>query len=62
MSPPGADEFMKDDPLFRPCRLKHLTLKNRLMSTAHEPDYGDDGMPGSDTGSIIGRKPGAALR
>lgn len=46
MSPPGADEFMKDDPLFRPCRLKHLTLKNRLMSTAHEPDYGDDGMPG----------------
>ncbi|QIE55965.1 NADH:flavin oxidoreductase [Pikeienuella piscinae] len=37
---------MRDDPLFRPYRLKHLALKNRLMSTAHEPDYGEDGMPG----------------
>ncbi|MFN3260685.1 MAG: FAD-dependent oxidoreductase [Pikeienuella sp.] len=37
---------MRDDPLLRPYRLKHLTLKNRVISTAHEPDYGEDGLPG----------------
>ncbi|MCP3877464.1 MAG: NADH:flavin oxidoreductase [Sulfitobacter sp.] len=35
----------KDDPLLRPFQLKHLTLRNRLMSTAHEPAYSEDGMP-----------------
>jgi 2,4-dienoyl-CoA reductase-like NADH-dependent reductase (Old Yellow Enzyme family) len=34
-----------DDPLLRPYRLKHLTLRNRVMSTAHEPYYSEDGMP-----------------
>lgn len=34
------------DPLFQPYQLKHLTLKNRLMSTAHEPNYSEDGLPG----------------
>jgi 2,4-dienoyl-CoA reductase-like NADH-dependent reductase (Old Yellow Enzyme family) len=33
------------DPLLQPFRLKHLTLKNRIMSTAHEPAYSEDGMP-----------------
>ena len=33
------------DPLLRPFQLKHLTLRNRLMSTAHEPAYSEDGMP-----------------
>ena len=33
------------DPVLTPFRLKHLTFKNRLMSTAHEPGYGEDGMP-----------------
>lgn len=33
------------DPLLQPYRLKHLTLKNRVMSTAHEPAYSEDGMP-----------------
>lgn len=33
------------DPLLQPFQLKHLTLKNRLMSTAHEPSYAEDGMP-----------------
>jgi 2,4-dienoyl-CoA reductase-like NADH-dependent reductase (Old Yellow Enzyme family) len=33
------------DPLLQPYQLKHLTLRNRLMSTAHEPAYTDDGMP-----------------
>ena len=34
-----------NDPLLQPFHLKHLTLKNRLMSTAHEPNYADDGIP-----------------
>ncbi len=34
-----------DDPLLRPYRLRHLTLRNRVMSTAHEPYYSEDGMP-----------------
>jgi len=33
------------DPLLQPYQLKHLTLKNRIMSTAHEPAYSVDGMP-----------------
>lgn len=34
-----------NDPLLQPYRLKHLTLKNRIMSTSHEPNYSEDGMP-----------------
>ncbi len=34
-----------NDPLLQPYQLKHLTLKNRVMSTSHEPAYSDDGMP-----------------
>ncbi|MDO8365098.1 MAG: FAD-dependent oxidoreductase [Actinomycetota bacterium] len=33
------------DPLLQPFQLRHLTLKNRVMSTAHEPAYSEDGMP-----------------
>ncbi len=33
------------DPLLEPFRLKYLTLRNRFMSTAHEPSYTEDGMP-----------------
>lgn len=33
------------DPLLQPYQLKHLTLKNRIMSTAHEPAYSEGGMP-----------------
>ena len=33
------------DPLLQPYRLKGLTLKNRIISTAHEPNYHEDGMP-----------------
>lgn len=36
---------MLHDPLLTPFRLKHLTLRNRLMSTAHEPAYTEDGLP-----------------
>jgi 2,4-dienoyl-CoA reductase-like NADH-dependent reductase (Old Yellow Enzyme family) len=33
------------DPLLQPYRLKHLTLRNRIMSTAHEPSYAEEGLP-----------------
>ncbi len=33
------------DPLLQPYQLKHLTLRNRIMTTAHEPAYSEDGMP-----------------
>ena len=36
---------MSVDPLLQPFQLRGLTLRNRLMSTAHEPAYTDDGMP-----------------
>ncbi len=34
-----------NDPLLQPFQLKHLKLKNRIMSTAHEPAYSEGGMP-----------------
>ena len=33
------------DPLLQPFQLRHLTLKNRVMSTAHAPSYVEDGLP-----------------
>ncbi|HEX5325458.1 MAG TPA: NADH:flavin oxidoreductase [Acetobacteraceae bacterium] len=39
MMPPSKD------PLLQPFQLKHLTLRNRVMSTSHEPSYSEDGMP-----------------
>jgi 2,4-dienoyl-CoA reductase-like NADH-dependent reductase (Old Yellow Enzyme family)/thioredoxin reductase len=33
------------DPLLDPFRLRHLTLRNRVVSTSHEPAYAEDGMP-----------------
>ena len=34
-----------DDPLLQPFTLKHLTLRNRVFSSSHEPAYSEDGMP-----------------
>ncbi|MGR3247967.1 MAG: N-methyl-L-proline N-demethylase HpbA [Paracoccus sp. (in: a-proteobacteria)] len=36
---------MSHDPLLQPYQLKHLTLRNRIMITSHEPAYPEDGMP-----------------
>ena len=33
------------DPLLQQFQLKHLRLKNRVLSTSHEPAYSEDGMP-----------------
>jgi 2,4-dienoyl-CoA reductase-like NADH-dependent reductase (Old Yellow Enzyme family) len=41
-----VSESTAGDPLLEPFQLRHLTLRNRVMSTAHEPAYSDDGMPG----------------
>ena len=35
----------ENDPLLQSFKLKHLTLKNRVMSTSHEPAYSEDGLP-----------------
>jgi N-methyl-L-proline demethylase len=36
---------MSSDPLLQPYQLRHLTLRNRVMSTSHEPAYSEEGMP-----------------
>ncbi|MCA8091690.1 NADH:flavin oxidoreductase [Burkholderia anthina] len=36
---------MSNDPLLQPYTLKHLTFRNRIMTTSHEPAYAEDGMP-----------------
>ena len=33
------------DPLLEPYDLRHLRLRNRVVSTSHEPAYAEDGMP-----------------
>jgi 2,4-dienoyl-CoA reductase-like NADH-dependent reductase (Old Yellow Enzyme family) len=33
------------DPLLQPLDLRHLRLKNRILSTPHEPAYAEDGLP-----------------
>jgi N-methyl-L-proline demethylase len=43
----AAHAAVSRDPLLQPYRLKHLVLRNRIMSTAHEPAYTEDGMPKS---------------
>lgn len=37
---------MSTDPLLNPFQLKHFTLRNRVVSTIHEPAYAVDGNPG----------------
>ena len=34
-----------DDPLLQPYEIKGLRLRNRIMSSSHEPAYAEDGMP-----------------
>jgi 2,4-dienoyl-CoA reductase-like NADH-dependent reductase (Old Yellow Enzyme family) len=36
---------MSTDPLLAPFALKHLRLRNRIVSTSHEPAYAEDGLP-----------------
>jgi 2,4-dienoyl-CoA reductase-like NADH-dependent reductase (Old Yellow Enzyme family) len=34
------------DALLEPFQLKHLTIRNRILSTSHAPAYAEDAMPG----------------
>ena len=34
-----------DDPLLQPFLLRHLTLRNRVFSSSHEPAYSEQGLP-----------------
>ncbi len=36
---------MATDPLMTPFTMKSLTLRNRIVSTSHEPAYSEDGLP-----------------
>ena len=36
---------MSTDPLLTPFTMKSLTLRNRIVSTSHEPAYSEDGLP-----------------
>jgi 2,4-dienoyl-CoA reductase-like NADH-dependent reductase (Old Yellow Enzyme family) len=40
-----SDDALSRDPLFRPLRIKGLTLKNRVMSTSHACGLEEGGMP-----------------
>ncbi len=36
---------MSNDPLLKPFKIKNLEIKNRLMTSAHEPSYAENGLP-----------------
>lgn len=36
---------MHNDPLLQPYAIRHLHLRNRVVSTSHEPAYSESGMP-----------------
>lgn len=38
--------MVANDPLLWPYRIKNLELRNRICSTAHEPNYSEHGLPG----------------
>lgn len=42
---PPAGQVHRLDPLLEPFQLGHLRLRNRVVSTSHEPAYTEDGMP-----------------
>ena len=36
---------MSEDPLLKPYQIKNLEIRNRLMTSAHEPSYAENGIP-----------------
>jgi 2,4-dienoyl-CoA reductase-like NADH-dependent reductase (Old Yellow Enzyme family) len=40
-----SETSMSPDPLLQPFTIRHLTLKNRIMSTSHAISYGEEAMP-----------------
>ena len=45
MTEPVPNPAAKTDPLLQPFRLKHLVLKNRIVSTSHASMLDDNGLP-----------------
>lgn len=43
--PSGIAAPRRTDPLLEPFQLGHIRLRNRVVSTSHEPAYTEDGMP-----------------
>ncbi len=39
------EQTKSTDPLLQPFKLKHVTFRNRIMSTSHSEGFGDNGMP-----------------
>lgn len=44
------------DILFTPFRLRHIQLKNRFVQSAHEPNYGEGGLPRERYGAYLEEK------
>ncbi len=42
---PHTGDVTAFDPLLTPFEIRHLRLRNRIVSTSHEPAYAEDGMP-----------------
>ncbi len=40
-----AEQTVSTDPLLQPYTIKHVTFRNRIMSTSHSEGFGDNGMP-----------------
>lgn len=45
LNPAAASQPRKHDPLLQPLTIKHLTLRNRIMSSSHASTMDDGGMP-----------------
>lgn len=41
----SAPRSRRSDPLLAPLKIRHLTLRNRIMSTSHACGHADNGMP-----------------
>lgn len=48
------------DPLLEPFQLRNLLLRNRVVSTSHEPAYAEDGMPKDRYRLYTSRRPKVA--
>ena len=45
-----------NDPLLQPFQLRHLTLRNRILSTSHAPSFAEQGHPRESLSAVPRRK------
>ena len=48
---------MSEDPLLKPYQIKNLEIRNRLMTSAHEPSYAENGYQKINIDIIMLREP-----